>query len=581
MDPSHGPGRAPARGDHPRSARAARHRPQDGPQPIERGRPHRAPAGRSRSGGGSHLVGAEPDGRHAGRRRCGGVASRRGSPARTGRLRPLPTFWRSRSSRRAIQSSPTSSSTRSRRWRSRTGRPYGASRPPASPARLADLGSVCEPDRVLQALDDARRRRLSTAWIRDTAERLHRPGQRGTGTVLALLDEVEAEGSGPDSWFERLVERCLASAELPALHRQYDVRDRGRLASSGGSTRRSRRSSSDRGPQPARIHDGRRPRPPTRAATCDWPPRGGRCLRPLAPPASTRPPPRRRRPSRIPTKSCLRSQEPAHTAGLPTRARRRQWQANSCLTSQNALTGQDFRGDGRGRWQWRANSCLRSQKAAHSGRNSLGASSDLRRAGGSEHPFAGIGWTSCRRSRSSPTSRPRATSPRPSRQLADGHRAGRPVPDAARHHRRRARAPPSPGPSSRCSGPRWSSRPTSSLAAQLANEFREFFPAEPGRVLRQLLRLLPARGLHRRRATPTSRRTARSTTRSTGCATRPPSALLTRRDVIVVAQRRCIYGLGSPEEYRGQLARAAHRRSTTTSAPSCASSSTCSTSATT
>ena len=33
------------------------------------------------------------------------------------------------------------------------------------------------------------------------------------------------------------------------------------------------------------------------------------------------------------------------------------------------------------------------------------------------------------------------------------------------------------------------------LAAQLCNEFREFFPRERGRVLRQLLRLLPARGL--------------------------------------------------------------------------------------
>ncbi|MEJ7715836.1 MAG: DEAD/DEAH box helicase family protein [Thermoleophilaceae bacterium] len=33
------------------------------------------------------------------------------------------------------------------------------------------------------------------------------------------------------------------------------------------------------------------------------------------------------------------------------------------------------------------------------------------------------------------------------------------------------------------------------LAAQLCNEFREFFPAELGRVLRLLLRLLPARGL--------------------------------------------------------------------------------------
>ncbi len=34
------------------------------------------------------------------------------------------------------------------------------------------------------------------------------------------------------------------------------------------------------------------------------------------------------------------------------------------------------------------------------------------------------------------------------------------------------------------------------LAAQLCNEFREFFPVERGRVLRLVLRLLPARGVH-------------------------------------------------------------------------------------
>ena len=42
------------------------------------------------------------------------------------------------------------------------------------------------------------------------------------------------------------------------------------------------------------------------------------------------------------------------------------------------------------------------------------------------------------------------------------------------------------------------------LAAQLCNEFREFFPRQRGRVLRQLLRLLPARGL-RARAGPLHR----------------------------------------------------------------------------
>jgi excinuclease ABC subunit B len=35
------------------------------------------------------------------------------------------------------------------------------------------------------------------------------------------------------------------------------------------------------------------------------------------------------------------------------------------------------------------------------------------------------------------------------------------------------------------------------LAAQLYSEFKNFFPEQRGRVLRELLRLLPAGGLHR------------------------------------------------------------------------------------
>ena len=48
-------------------------------------------------------------------------------------------------------------------------------------------------------------------------------------------------------------------------------------------------------------------------------------------------------------------------------------------------------------------------------------------------------------------------------------------------------------------------------------------PGQRGRVLRQLLRLLPARGVPARAATPTSRRTRAGTTRSIGCATRRPT----------------------------------------------------------
>jgi NAD(P)-dependent dehydrogenase (short-subunit alcohol dehydrogenase family) len=65
--------------------------------------------------------------------------------------------------------------------------------------------------------------------------------------------------------------------------------------------------------------------------------------------------------------------------------------------------------------------------------------------------------------------------------------------------------------------------PNKTLAAQLYGEFRELLPEQRGRVLRQLLRLLPARGLRPAAPTPTSRRTPRSTSRSSGCATRRPA----------------------------------------------------------
>jgi very-short-patch-repair endonuclease len=96
---------------------------------------------------------------------------------------------------------------------------------------LADLGSVVQKDAVERALDDARRRGVSVRWLRETAARLHRPGQSGTATLLGLLDDVAKGGRVRDSWFEALVERCLGSRQLPPLVRQYEVRDlEGRLA---------------------------------------------------------------------------------------------------------------------------------------------------------------------------------------------------------------------------------------------------------------------------------------------------------------------------------------------------------------
>ena len=96
---------------------------------------------------------------------------------------------------------------------------------------LADLGSVVDRSLVERALDDVRRRGVSLRWIQATAERLHRPGQAGTGVLLDLLEAAWAEPTVRGSWFERLVEACLRSPELPPLVRQHRVFDgRGRLA---------------------------------------------------------------------------------------------------------------------------------------------------------------------------------------------------------------------------------------------------------------------------------------------------------------------------------------------------------------
>ena len=97
--------------------------------------------------------------------------------------------------------------------------------------------------------------------------------------------------------------------------------------------------------------------------------------------------------------------------------------------------------------------------------------------------------------------------------------------------------------------------PNKTLAAQLANEFRELLPQQRGRVLRLATTTTTSPRRTSRRRTPTSRRTPRSTTRSSGCGTRATNSLLTRRDVIVVASVSCIYGLGTPQEYVDRMVR--------------------------
>ena len=90
---------------------------------------------------------------------------------------------------------------------------------------VVDVCGMGDHDLAVRVVDDFERRGSSLNWLRSATDRLHRPGQAGTGVVRSLLDRRQAGGRVPDSWFERLVERCVSIPGLPPWERQHAVRD--------------------------------------------------------------------------------------------------------------------------------------------------------------------------------------------------------------------------------------------------------------------------------------------------------------------------------------------------------------------
>ena len=90
------------------------------------------------------------------------------------------------------------------------------------------------------------------------------------------------------------------------------------------------------------------------------------------------------------------------------------------------------------------------------------------------------------------------------------------------------------------------------LAAQLCNEFREFFPENAVEYFvsyydyYQPEAYVPQADLYIEKDSSQNDDIARLRLGAT-------SSLLTRRDVVVVASVSCIYGLGSPEEWRERV----------------------------
>ena len=94
--------------------------------------------------------------------------------------------------------------------------------------------------------------------------------------------------------------------------------------------------------------------------------------------------------------------------------------------------------------------------------------------------------------------------------------------------------------------------PNKTLAAQLANEFREFFPHNAVEYFvsyydyYQPEAYVPSTDTYIEKDSSINEEVERLRHRAT-------MALLTRRDVLIVASVSCIYGLGSPEEYRDHV----------------------------
>ena len=182
------------------------------------------------------------------------------------------------------------------------------------------------------------------------------------------------------------------------------------------------------------------------------------------------------------------------------------------------------------------------------------------------------------RSRSCPISNQRATSPRLSPSSPKGS-AGAIASRRCSASPGRARVRPSRGPSNRCRSPRSSSRPISrwprSWPTSCASSSRTtgLSTSCPTTTTTSPRPTWP-------RPTRTSKRTARSTTRSTGCAT--PRRRRSSRDATPSSLHRCRVSTGSVRRSSTRVSCwCSTRARSAISAPSSASWSTCSTSATT
>ena len=165
------------------------------------------------------------------------------------------------------------------------------------------------------------------------------------------------------------------------------------------------------------------------------------------------------------------------------------------------------------------------------------------------HPVGTI--RGCRNSTSSPRSNPRATSPRPSRRWSQRIAAGDKF-QTLLGITGSGKSFTIANVIAQAQRPTLVLAPNKSLAAQLAAEFREIFPSNRVEYFvsyydyYQPEAYLPSSDTYIEKDSSINDEIDRLRHSAT-------SALLTRRDVIIVASVSAIYGLGSPEMYAKQL----------------------------
>jgi len=88
---------------------------------------------------------------------------------------------------------------------------------------VCDIAHRFGSDPALRVLDDIERRGVSLRWVAATAARLRRPKYAGSRIIEELL--AQRTGRVPDTWFERLAERCISLPGLPPWTCQHRVLD--------------------------------------------------------------------------------------------------------------------------------------------------------------------------------------------------------------------------------------------------------------------------------------------------------------------------------------------------------------------